>query len=127
MLDPWTERQHHEERWKRVRADVLAERLREARDASADAADGAFHRINRAVSWKPECGRSRLLWGTLLFALGMALTLLPLYVDMPSIWGHVLPAAIPVAVGLTLGLIARKYVARQRREESIISRQRGAR
>ena len=57
----------------------------------------------------------------------MALTLLPLYVDMPRIWGHVLPAAIPVAVGLTLGFIARKYIARQRREESIISRQRGAR
>lgn len=127
MLDPHMERRHHEERWKRVRAEVVAERLRDAADASRDAADGLFQQVNRAVSWKPEQGRSRLLLGALTIALGAALAVLTLYVDMPGIWGQIIQAVVPVMVGCLIGLIARGYLARQRREESILRRQRGAR
>ena len=127
MLDPWSERQQHRERWKRLRADVLAERLRDAADAALDTADSGFQRINRAISWQPERGRSRLLFGILTFALGAALIALPLLVDLPHVWRHILPAAGPVVIGTMIGLIARGYVSRQRREESILSRQRGAR
>ena len=127
MLDPRLERQHNEERWKRVRAEVVAERLRDAADASVDAADGAFRRINKAISWKPEQGRTRLLLGALTIALGAALAVLTLYVDMPGIWGQIIQAVVPVVVGCLIGLIARGYLTRQRREESILKRQRGAR
>lgn len=127
MLDPWSERQQHRERWKRVRAEVLAERLQDAADAALDTADSGFRRINRAISWKPERGRSRLLFGILTFAFGAALIALPLLVDLPHIWRHILPAVGPVVIGTMIGLIARGYVSRQRREESVLSRQRGAR
>lgn len=59
MLDPRAERQHQEERRKRVRAVVLADRLREARDAAAGAAERRG--IVRILKWKPVGMRYRLL------------------------------------------------------------------
>lgn len=59
MLDPWAERQRHEERRKRVRAVVLADRLREARDAAAWAAERRG--LVRILTWKPRGMRYRIL------------------------------------------------------------------
>ena len=63
MLDPRAERQHHEERWKRARADVLAgrlaERLREARHATAQAVERRG--IVRILTWQPRRARYRIL------------------------------------------------------------------
>ncbi len=127
MLDPQSERRHHEERWQRVRAEVVAERLRDAADASADAADGLFRRINRAISWRPEQWRYRLL----LAVPGLAVLSLAYYLvyfhDAPPVVAFVLTVLVPLAFAALTGLIARGYIARQRREEAIANRQRGAR
>ena len=82
MLDPWTERQHHEERWKRVRADVLAERLRDARDAAVRAAErrGLVH----ILTWKPRRARYRIL---IPLAAGFAGSLLGTLVIGPCVSG----------------------------------------
>ena len=63
MLDQLQEQERLREERKRVRADMLAERLRDGRDASLDTADGAFRQIWRAISWRPERMRHRLLLG----------------------------------------------------------------
>ena len=63
MLDPWSERNHHRERWKRLRADVLAERLREARDTAAYAAER--RRLVRILKWKPRGRRQRAIYWAL--------------------------------------------------------------
>ena len=64
MLDPLRERERLREERKRIRADVLAERLRDARDAAASAAERRG--LVRILKWKPRGGRQRAIYWALL-------------------------------------------------------------
>lgn len=127
MLDQLQEQERLREERKRVRADMLAERLRDGRDASLDTADGAFRQIWRAVSWKPKRMRHRLLLGIPGLAV-LALAYFLAYVhDASPVVAFVLTGFAPLALAVLTGLIARGYLARRARERAISGRQRGAR
>lgn len=63
MLDPHRERERLREERKRIRADVLAERLRDARDAAAYAAERRG--LVRIFKWKPRGRRQRVIYWAL--------------------------------------------------------------
>ena len=77
MLDPLRERERLREERKRIRADVLAERLQDARDAAAYAAER--RRLVRILTWKPRGRRQRVIYWTLsapvLFGVPLLVTL----------------------------------------------------
>ena len=127
MLDHLQERERLREERKRVRADMLVERLRDGSDAAVDAADGAFRRIWRAISWKPERMRHRLLLGIPGLAVLALAYFLASFHDAPPVATFVLASFVPLALAVLTSLIARGYLARRAREEAISGRQRGAR
>ncbi len=85
MLDPRLERQRNEERRKRLRADVLAERLREARDAAIYAAER--RKLVRILTWKPRGGRQRAIYWALLLPVLFGSSLLGTLVIGPCVRG----------------------------------------
>lgn len=127
MLDHLQERERLREERKRVRADMLVERLRDGSDAAVDAADGAFRRIWRAISWTPERMRHRLLLGIPGLAVLALAYFLAYFHDAPPVATFVLASFVPLALAVLTSLIARGYLARRAREEAVSGRQRGAR
>lgn len=127
MLDHLQEQERLREERKRVRADMLAERLRDGSDAAVDAADGAFRRIWRAISWTPERMRHRLLLGIPGLAILALAYFFAYFRDAPHVVTFVLSAFAPLALAVLISLIARGYLARRGREEAVSGRQRGAR
>ena len=126
MLDPQMERRHHEERWKRVRAEVVAERLQDAADASVDASANAIRRLWRVLSWQPERMRHRFILGIPGLALSAILLVLAASGNVP----FALVAAglfAPVILSVLIGIVVRNHAARREHEEALTSRQRGAR
>lgn len=119
MLDHLRERERLREERERVRVDVLAARLRAA------AADGAFRRIWRAISWTPERMRHRLLLG--IPGLAVLALFLVYFHDAPPIVAFVIGGVVPLAFAVLTSLIVRGYLARRAREEAVSGRQRGAR
>ncbi len=126
MLDPHMERRHHEERWRRVRAEVVAERLRDAADASLDTTDGIFRRLWQGLSWQPERMRHRFI-----FAIpGLAISLILLVLAASGNIPFALVAAglfAPVILSALIGIVVRNHASRREREEALTGRQRGAR
>ena len=125
MLDDFRERERLREERQRVRADMLAERLSDDADASADAT--TFRKIGRAISWQPERMRYRLLLAVP-GLVGIALAYYLVYFhDVPSTIGFIVAGIIPIVLAVLTTLGARGYAARREREEDVASRQRGAR
>lgn len=122
MLDHLLERERLREERERVRADVLAERLRNASDVG-----GGFRRIWRAISWTPERMRHRLILGIPGFAVIALAYFLASFRDASPVAAFALAAFVPLALTVLTSLIARGYLARRAREEAISGRQRGAR
>lgn len=128
MLDPRMERRHHEKRWKRARAEVVAERLRDAADASLDTADGAFRRINKAISWKPRQWRYRALIAIPGMAvIALLFVIFTFAVDASPVVSLIVSTLAPFALMALITLVARGYAVRREREDALTSRQRGAR
>ena len=126
MLDHLQERERLREERKRARADVLAERLRDAADASLDTADGFFRRLWQGLSWQPERMRHRFI-----FAIpGLAISLILLVLAASGNVPFALVAAglfAPVILSALIGIVVRNHASRREREEALTSRQRGAR
>ena len=126
MLDHLQERERLREERKRARADALAERLRDAADASLDTADGFFRRLWRGLSWQPERMRHRFI-----FAIpGLAISLILLVLAASGNVPFALVAAglfAPVILSALIGIVVRNHAARREREDALTSRQRGAR
>ena len=129
MLDPRMERRHHEERWKRVRAEVVAERLRDAADASVDAsANDAIQRINKAISWKPRQWRYRALLAIPgLAVIALLFVIFTFVVDASPVVSLIVSTLVPFVLMALTTLVARGYAARREHEDALTSRQRGAR
>ena len=126
MLDPHMERRHNEERWKRVRAEVVAERLRDAADASVDASTNAIRRLWRGLNWQPERMRHRFI----LAIPGLAISLILLVLAASGNAPFAFVAAglfAPVILSALIGIVVRNHAARRAREDALTSRQRGAR
>ena len=126
MLDPRLERRYHEERWKRVRAEVVAERLGDAADASVDASTNAIRRLWRGLNWQPERMRHRFI-----FAIpGLAISLILLVLAASGNAPFALVAAglfAPVILSALIGIVVRNHASRREHEDALTSRQRGAR
>ena len=85
MLDPHRERERLREERKRIRADMLAERLRDARDAAAYAAERRG--LVRIFKWKPRGMRQRAIYWALLVPVLFGGSLLGTLVIGPCIRG----------------------------------------
>ena len=127
MLDHLQEQERLREERKRVRADMLAERLRDGSEGADGGIDGGFRRIWRAISWTPERMRHRLLLGIPGLAVLALAYFLVYFRDAPPVVAFVLTGFVPLALAVLTSLIARGYLARRGREEAVSGRQRGAR
>ena len=127
MLDPRMERRHHEERWKRVRAEVVAERLQDDADASVDASANAIRRINKAISWRPRQWRYRTLLAIPgLAVIALLFVIFTFVVDASPVVSLIVSTLVPFVLMALTTLVVRNHAARREREDALTSRQRGA-
>ena len=109
---------------KQRRTHRLVERIEEGFYGSINATGEAISRVNSTLSWSPHQVRYRVL----LSALGLAFIALAYFVrdfiDASPLVLSVLGGVAPLVLLTVIGLVARRYLARRQREESIAVRQR---